>query len=84
MGIVNGLSTSAAALAKLLGPTVGKRCLGGEMLRFIGGSVFAWSAGSGMPFPFDYHLIFLILTGMCVTNLAIALWLPKSVDTRKL
>jgi len=69
-GAVNGLAQMVSALARALGPTVG-------------GSIFAWSNSNKLPFPLDFHLVFLLVGILSVGIVLISLVLPKNVDQRK-
>lgn len=71
VGSINGLSASIAALSRLIAPT-------------FGGSVYAWSLNNGMPFPFDFHLVFLLLGMICGGMVwASQVFLDKSIDVRR-
>lgn len=71
VGSVNGLSTSIAALARLIAPT-------------LGGSAYAWSLNNGLPFPLDYRFVFLIMGIICVALSYVAeKYLDAGIDVRK-
>lgn len=71
VGSINGLSASIAAFSRLIAPTL---C----------GSGYAWSLGNGLPFPLDFHFVFLIL-GLVSVGMVVATekYLDKSIDIRK-
>ena len=48
LGAANGVGQSAAGLARMVGPVLGSLSV-------------AWSLTNGLPSPFDYHFIFVVL-----------------------
>ena len=70
IGLVNGLATSVAALSRLFAPVVG-------------GVVFAYSSNSHLPFPFNYHLIFNLLSVLALGNFILISSFPRSINSRR-
>ncbi|KAI0233366.1 hypothetical protein L0F63_003221 [Massospora cicadina] len=62
LGRVNGISQSLGSLARALGPSL---C----------GYLWSWSLGNHLPFPFDYHFMFLVISAMCLITFSIVLQL---------
>ncbi|KAI8812837.1 major facilitator superfamily domain-containing protein [Cladochytrium replicatum] len=58
LGTINGFGQTAATLARTIGPAVG-------------GSLWAWSLSAGLPFPFDYHLVYNFIA---IVGLVMYLW----------
>lgn len=56
-GAVNGLGQSAGSLARAIGPS-------------LGGAMFAWSNTAGLPFPLDYHFVFIFIS-LCTAGMTI-------------
>jgi Na+/melibiose symporter-like transporter len=71
VGAINGLSASIAAASRLVAPT-------------LGGSTYAWSLNNGLPFPLDFHFVFLVLGLICIGMVvATQVWLDKAIDIRR-
>eukprot|EP00762_Andalucia_godoyi_P000614 ANDGO_05294.mRNA.1 Protein ZINC INDUCED FACILITATOR-LIKE 1 len=66
-GEVNGIAQAAASFARSIGP-------------LIGGSLFAWSINSGLPFPFDIHFPFFLISILIFVDGCIAVRLPASIN----
>ena len=58
-GLANGISQSLVALTRAVGPALGSVLL-------------AWSLLSSLPFPLDYHFVFLISGGICLAPVALS------------
>jgi len=58
---INGLSMGVGSASKAIGP-------------MVSAYIFAWSiSGNGLSFPFDYHLIYIILAGLAVVCVSLPL-----------
>jgi hypothetical protein len=53
VGLVNGVAQCLACSARAVGPA-------------LGGTLWSWSLLNGLPFPLDYHFIFLFLASLSV------------------
>lgn len=69
MGTLNGISQSCVALSRAIGPT-------------LGGILFAMSSNNDF-FPFDVHLVFLLMTLDNVLCLFLSFLLPNSISHPK-
>ncbi|KNE54029.1 hypothetical protein AMAG_00029 [Allomyces macrogynus ATCC 38327] len=69
LGRVNGLGQTAAAAVRGIGPALGT-------------TVFAWSLSSGLSFPLDHELIWVLLASVCVVQVAHAMLLPESLNRK--
>lgn len=71
IGAVNGLSASVGATARVISPV-------------LMGSIFAATAASGLPFPLDYHCVFVLQALACLLlSIGAYFLLPKSINIRK-
>jgi len=65
--VIIGLGQSLAALGRTLGPA-------------IAGSVFSWSLGNHLSYPFDFRFVYILLTFFCLFLILVSLRLPKSFE----
>eukprot|EP01135_Chromosphaera_perkinsii_P007046 Nk52_evm25s675 gene=Nk52_evmTU25s675 len=73
-GAINGINTSVTSISRAIGP-------------ILGGNVFAWSVSkkrTNIFFPFDYHMIWLMLFSLAMVCFVIARHFPKTMGTRSL
>ncbi|KAJ3155796.1 hypothetical protein HK101_001521 [Irineochytrium annulatum] len=68
-GSANGISQSFGAFGRMVGP-------------IFAGNVFSWSLSSGLPAPFDFHLLFYLLAVISVGVYGVSLWVEDSIDYR--
>jgi len=69
-GTVNGIGQSMAAAGRFLGPT-------------IGATVFAYSQGTAMRWPLNYHLTFILMASTFLLSAAMSCVLPESLNRAK-
>jgi hypothetical protein len=69
-GSVNGISQSLVALSRALGPTVGSL-------------LFAWSENNGLPWPLNYHLVFMLCFIASIGLVLFSFVLPKSIEKKR-
>jgi len=69
-GSINGVAQAASSAGRMLGPTVA-------------GAIFAWSMNNGLPFPFNFHLIFIVLTLVCAFSYGMSLLFDPALDSQK-
>eukprot|EP00656_Telonema_subtile_P012420 TRINITY_DN16254_c0_g1_i1.p1 TRINITY_DN16254_c0_g1~~TRINITY_DN16254_c0_g1_i1.p1 ORF type:complete len:566 (-),score=107.24 TRINITY_DN16254_c0_g1_i1:30-1727(-) len=69
VGSLQGIATSATALARATGPAVS-------------GQILGLSLSAGLPIPLDYHLAFFALAGIVVLSSLLTCFLPAGVDAR--
>lgn len=69
-GSVNGVAQAASSAGRMLGPTVA-------------GAIFAWSMNNDMPFPLNFHLIFIVLTASCLFSYFMSLFFDPALDAQK-
>jgi hypothetical protein len=67
LGTVNGAAQAAASLFRAIGP-------------ISGGSIFAWSVGNGLSFPFDFHFVFFILAVIGGCNACLSFSFSQSIN----
>ncbi|KAJ1561843.1 hypothetical protein HK405_002557 [Cladochytrium tenue] len=68
-GSANGLTQSFGAFSRMVGP-------------IFAGNLFSWSVESGLPCPFDYHLIYYILALATLGIYAVSRIVPRDADVR--
>ncbi|KAL6072099.1 RNA polymerase III subunit Rpc25 family protein [Balamuthia mandrillaris] len=66
-GKVNGLAFTLAGLLKAVGPVIGSNLL-------------AWSLTNGLPFPFDYHFVFLVVSAVSLAGLFVSFGIPSQLE----
>ena len=69
-GVVNGIGQSFASFARFLGPS-------------SGGNMFAWSENNNLPWPLNYHFVFILIGIMSILNAIISYTLPISIQKSK-
>jgi hypothetical protein len=69
-GLVNGVAIAMASVAKGFGPAVG-------------GSVYAWTMGNGLDYPFDTHGAWILMAVVYGITLSISWKLPQSIAQSK-
>eukprot|EP01116_Phalansterium_solitarium_P024964 TRINITY_DN9330_c0_g1_i2.p1 TRINITY_DN9330_c0_g1~~TRINITY_DN9330_c0_g1_i2.p1 ORF type:complete len:576 (-),score=118.29 TRINITY_DN9330_c0_g1_i2:329-2056(-) len=69
-GFVNGLAVSCAAASRLVAPP-------------LAGSLFALTANSSLPFPLDFHFVFILVALVSLGSAIVANRLPTSVNFRR-
>jgi MFS family permease len=69
-GLVNGVAIAMASVAKGFGPAVG-------------GSVYAWTMGNGLGYPFDVHGVWILMAVVYVVTLGISWRIPESIVRSK-
>jgi len=57
-GRLNGFQVTFSSLLQISGPA-------------LGGALLSWSMGNGLPYPFNYHLVFLLMCVITVGVLAV-------------
>ena len=45
-----------------------------------GGALYAITANSGLPFPFDYRFTYLVISLLAGFNFVVAMFIPRSLD----
>lgn len=66
-GAANGLGQTLVAFARTFGPA-------------ISGVVLAFTASSGLPFPFDYRFVFICIAVCCLALAGMSFLLPSSIE----
>ncbi|XP_006819021.1 uncharacterized protein LOC102803972, partial [Saccoglossus kowalevskii] len=69
-GTVYGVAQSLTALVRSTAPAVG-------------GNIFAWSEHNDLPWPFDYHLTFYLLSVILIFTCFVSCLLPTSVNKKR-
>ncbi|KAI9250000.1 major facilitator superfamily domain-containing protein [Sporodiniella umbellata] len=67
LGTVNGFNQSCASLVRAIAPT-------------LGGSLWSYSLRKDRVYPFDYHLVYYIITILAFINLIQTVFIPKRVS----
>ncbi|KAJ2698731.1 hypothetical protein H4R19_005574 [Coemansia spiralis] len=67
LGTVNGMQQLAVMCARITGP-------------LISGSLWAWSIGSGLPYPLNSHLVWVLCCLLMVMSWRVSTKLPDSVN----
>lgn len=62
-----GLGQSVAAFSRMIGP-------------ISAGSLFAWSLSAGLPFPLDFHLVYIVMTVLVTCNFCLSFMLDPSIN----
>ncbi|KAJ1916115.1 hypothetical protein IWQ60_008217 [Tieghemiomyces parasiticus] len=70
LGVVNGVAQSASSLARSLGP-------------LIAGSLYSWSLAHSFPFPWDRHLVFVVMAFVSLAAYAISFTWPLRINHRQ-
>lgn len=68
-GLANGISQSMVALTRAVGPALGSVLL-------------AWSIGAALPFPLDYHFVFLLSAAICVFPILLSYLLGEDCNVK--
>jgi MFS family permease len=68
-GALNGTGQTLGSLGRMLGPV-------------YAGIIFSWSLENGLPFPVDYHFLFLLLGLTVFIIFLVSLLVPTSIDQR--
>ena len=69
-GSLNGIGQTLGSLGRMGGPV-------------FAGILFSWSLENGLSFPFDYHLVFLILGFLVFCTFLLSLFLSRDIDQRE-
>jgi MFS family permease len=70
-GKANGIAFSLAGIARALAPS-------------LAGNLFAWSEINGLPYPFNFHLVFLILSIACGITGLVSVLFAKTLNQLQL
>ena len=68
-GALNGTGQTLGSLGRMLGPV-------------FAGITFSWSLENGLPFPVDYHFLFILLGMIVFAIFLVSLLVPTSIDQR--
>jgi hypothetical protein len=65
----NGIGQTFVSIGRLVGP-------------LAGANIFAWSTtkGAEIGYPLDYHLLWYLVSGLCLMQYAVCATLPLSID----
>jgi MFS family permease len=67
---VNAVGQVASSAGRMMGPS-------------LTNYIFAWSLSNNMPFPFNFHLAFMMLAGMCLLTWIMSRKFDKSLNYQK-
>ncbi|KAJ1735797.1 hypothetical protein LPJ61_000346 [Coemansia biformis] len=67
LGTVNSVQQLGAVVTRITGP-------------LISGTLWGWSAGNGLPYPLNSHLVWILCGGLMVLSWRASLTLPASVN----